>query len=90
MGDQGTAGAVVSFTRHYFLMLILEFFFFGGGGNLWFIFLLIYIFSDPFDCITPYFYQGDLGPAGRDGLDGAAGLPVSILYTLNNDHPQVA
>ena len=80
MGDQGPAGAVVSFICHYFLMRILE------------VFLVsTYIFSDPFDCMTCcYFYQGDLGPAGRDGLDGAAGLPVSILYTLNNDHSQVA
>ena len=60
MGDQGTAGAVVSFICHYFLMLIVEVFFFfwggGEGGDLWFIFVLIYIFSDPFDCMTRYFY----------------------------------
>ena len=31
-----------------------------------------------------YFHQGDRGPAGRDGLDGAAGVPVR-LSTPNND-----
>ena len=25
-----------------------------------------------------YFQKGDPGPAGRDGIDGAPGLPVSI------------
>ena len=56
MGDQGAAGAVVSFICHYFLMLILEVFRGGVGGDLWLIFVLIYIFSDPFDCTTRYFY----------------------------------
>lgn len=44
MGDQGTAGAVVSFTRHYFLMLILEFFFFGGGEPLVYFSLNLHLF----------------------------------------------
>lgn len=57
MGDQGAAGAVVSFICHYFLMLILEVFRGEGvGGDLWLIFVLIYIFSDLFDCTTRYFY----------------------------------
>ena len=34
MGDQGAAGAVVSFICHYFLMLILEVFRGGGGRPL--------------------------------------------------------
>lgn len=55
MGDQGPAGAVVSLICGYFLMLILDFL--GGwvGEDLSF-FFLIYVFSNPFDCTTHYFY----------------------------------
>lgn len=55
MGDQGPAGAVVSFICHYFLMRILEVFF-SLGGDLWCIFVLTYIFSDPFDCMTRCYF----------------------------------